>query len=504
MKPELQGIFIRESRQLLAAMRRDLTSARDRPRALPDLFRRAHTLKGNAELAEFPELKMLVVPLADILRLAKQKDELSEGKASLVLKAVEACQALIEGRKVKNMLSLVSRLREAAEGLGARRAAESPVRILLVEDSDRQAANIQRTLAECTGAVFRVERRDRLAGALERLARGGLDVVLLDLNLPDSEGLQTIAKLTARFPASPVVVLTIVDNDVLAMEAVHQGAQDYVLKSGIDAQVLPRVIHYAIERKCIEESLRKARAELALRVEERTAELRKVNRELMLFASAAAHELREPVRKIVAWGDLLKEQYGESLGENGLKLLGEMQRAARRQSDIIDSLRDLTKVTTQSLPMEPVDLNAVIGDILADIAPRWTEAGGRVEVERLPTLKADKLQMRQLFQNLLANAFKYRKKDQPPLVAIRVRERRGGMAEITVEDNGIGFEQEYAQKIFQPFERLHGQREYEGVGMGLAICARIVARHGGDISARSEPGKGSIFTVILPTAQDAQ
>lgn len=504
MRPELQSVFVEESQRLLEALRRGLASGEQLSRLLPELFRCAHTLKGNVKLAGFPEMELIVAPLTEGLRLAKQRGTMSREQASAVAEAVDACRALLEGRKVAGLPAVAARLRGATGASGAPGALRPRIKILLIEDSDLQAKLILGELARCDGGSFAVvERTDRLAQGLEQIARDGVDLVLLDLNLPDSQGIETFTRLSERSPAMPVVILTVADDDALAMDALHKGAQDYLVKGQIDTRVLPRIIRYAIERKRIEESLKKARGELELRVEERTSELRKANRELALFASAASHELQEPLRKIINWGDLLKRQCGPALGEAGLKLLGEMQQAARRQGDLIDSLRQLTRVTTKGRTLEPVELDAVIREILSDMSAALAQAGGRVEAGPLPTLRADRLQIRQLFQNLLSNAFKYRKKEEPPLVAIRSR-ARDGWAEISVQDNGIGFEQKYAERIFEPFQRLHGRGSYEGTGLGLAICARIVARHGGSISARGEPGKGATFTLTLPLAGPAR
>lgn len=498
MKPELESVFLEEGRQLLSAMRRALAAGEELPRALPELFRCAHMLKGNVKMAGFHEMASLVVPLAECLRAAKQRGELTQEQAAAVAEAVEACQDILEGRKAAGSRDLAARLWSAAARLGSRTDAKPMVRVLLIEDSDLQAEIIQKELAQCEGVVFTVERKDRLAAGLERVSKGGVDIVLLDLSLPDSQGLESFTGLSARAPALPVVILTIADDDALAMAALRSGAQDYLVKGQIDARMLPRVIRYAVERKRVDESLRKARGELERRVEARTSELRKANRELALFASVASHELRAPLRQILAWGDLLKENSGQALDETGLGLLRRIQEAARRQGGIVDSLRELTLVTTHGRPLEPVELDAVVGEIVADMAPLFASAGGRLEVGSLPALRADRIQMGQLFQNLFSNAFKYRDKERPPLVAVRCRLLGTAAVEIDVEDNGIGFEQKYAERIFEPFQRLHGPETYEGAGMGLSICARIVARHGGALKARGMPGKGSTFTVTLP------
>jgi signal transduction histidine kinase len=160
-----------------------------------------------------------------------------------------------------------------------------------------------------------------------------------------------------------------------------------------------------------------------------------------------------------------------------------------------------------------VDLTEVAKEVVSDLEARIEEVGGRVEVGQLPTIEADRLQMRQLLQNLIGNGLKFHKSGEAPVVEVRAEifeERRGGgggapvgtkLCRITIEDNGIGFDEEHLERIFMPFQRLHGRNVYEGTGMGLAICRKVVERHGGNITAEGAPGRGATFTVTLPLVQ---
>ncbi len=245
------------------------------------------------------------------------------------------------------------------------------------------------------------------------------------------------------------------------------------------------------------------KAELDLK--EYNEALKRSNRELQDFAYIASHDLQEPLRKVMAFGDRLKSKFGTELGEQGNDYLNRMHNAATRMRALIDDLLAYSRVATKAKPFVPVELNTVIKNILSDLEVRIKESGARVEVDDLPAIEADKMQMRQLFQNLISNALKFHKVDSPPQIKISVVKEKGGHQYIgrdyyciLVQDNGIGFEEKYHDKIFSPFQRLHGRTEYEGSGMGLAICKKIVERHGGRISASSEPGKGSVFKVCLP------
>jgi light-regulated signal transduction histidine kinase (bacteriophytochrome) len=227
------------------------------------------------------------------------------------------------------------------------------------------------------------------------------------------------------------------------------------------------------------------------------AELERSNEELESFASVASHDLREPLTKITGFSELLSECYGGVLGEDGRDYVRYIQDAGSRMSNLIDSLLKLARVTTTGQPFEPVHLGTALAEVASDVDERLRKSGGRIEVGSLPKILADRMQMYELFQNLVSNAVKYRKENEAPVVRIESHRMSSGFWEITVSDNGIGFEQESTGRIFRPFERLH-RRGFEGHGIGLAICLKIVQRHGGEITARSEPGKGSTFIVRLP------
>ena len=221
------------------------------------------------------------------------------------------------------------------------------------------------------------------------------------------------------------------------------------------------------------------------------------NREMQDFVFVASHDLQEPLRKIQSFGQFLKDEFKETLGETGRDYVERMQSAAQRMQILINDLLTLTRVTTKAQPFTPVDLNQIVQEVLVDLETRISEQKGLVEVSPLPTLKADPTQMRQLFQNLIGNGLKFRKPDLPPVIKVGAA-TLGGNVRIKVEDNGIGFDNKYAEQIFRVFERLHGRGQYEGTGIGLAICKKVVERHGGEIKAEGFPGKGSLFTIELP------
>ena len=274
-------------------------------------------------------------------------------------------------------------------------------------------------------------------------------------------------------------------------------------------------------REANEVILKAARDDLEVRVGERTAELQDLNqelersnRELQDFAFVASHDLQEPLRKIQAFGDRLLTTQGSRLDDQGRDYLDRMHSAAGRMHTLINDLLGYSRVTTKAQPFKPTNLRKIADEVVGDLEARIEESGGEVVIEELPTIDADQVQMRQLFQNLIANAWKFRRSDAPVRVKMFSERLSGesgettsttdGFVRIFVNDNGIGFDEKYLDRIFTPFQRLHARNEYEGTGIGLAVCRKIVERHGGTLTATSKTGEGSTFIVTLPATQDKE
>jgi signal transduction histidine kinase len=235
-------------------------------------------------------------------------------------------------------------------------------------------------------------------------------------------------------------------------------------------------------------------------LERRAAELARSNGELEQFASIASHDLQEPLRKIRTFTQQLTVIEADNLSDKGRDYLGRANAAAERMQKLIEDLLKFSRVATHGRPFAVVDLSAVAREVLGDLEDQVERSGAAVTVGELPAIGGDALQMRQLIQNLLSNALKFRRPGVVPEVAIEA-EIVGPMVQIMVRDNGIGFEPQYSRRIFRVFERLHGRTEYPGTGIGLALCRKIAERHGGTIVADSQPGAGSTFTVTLPLHQ---
>lgn len=251
-------------------------------------------------------------------------------------------------------------------------------------------------------------------------------------------------------------------------------------------------------------------------LKKREIALERSNRELQDFASIASHDLQEPLRKIEAFGDRLKDRCGAQLSDDGKVYLERMQHAANRMRRLINDLLTYSRVTTKAQPFETVDLGQIISEVTTDLQIAIEKSGGQVTWGQFPPIEADPLQMRIITQNLIANALKFRKPDVAPEVRIAARlcdateaHKRFGVqaaavAAIEIADNGIGFDMKYAERIFGIFQRLHGRNEYEGTGIGLATCRKIAERHGGRIVVDSAPGRGASFTIVLPVTQNRE
>ncbi len=242
-----------------------------------------------------------------------------------------------------------------------------------------------------------------------------------------------------------------------------------------------------------------------IQLERANEELGVKNRELQEFAYVASHDLQEPLRKITTFGGLIKSEFGDVLDEHGRTYLDRMTGAATRMSKLIAGLLDYSRIQTTKGAFRRIDLNLLTKNVLLDLEVAIQEASAQVYVGELPWIEGDPTQISQLLQNLIGNALKFRKPGAPPIIRVEATLQEdqddgsepGCVCIITVEDNGIGFDEKYLDRIFAPFERLHGKATYPGTGIGLAICRRIAERHGGAITAQSTPGSGSTFTVSL-------
>lgn len=364
---------------------------------------------------------------------------------------------------------------------------EERLGVLLIEDSEIFRQLIRHQLEEAAAGTIVLESVERLAAGLERLSAGGIDAVLLDLNLPDSTGIETLWKTLAHSPGAAVIVLTSLDDEDLALSAVKGGAQDYLGKEHISGEILVRSIRHAVERKRLHRKL-----------ESHAAGLERASQDLKQFARVAAEGMRSPLRVVAETCDFLLTDPGAKLDEESrARIRGALDDVERTRR----LLRDLVAYTRAGA--RPPDsgaessCEAVLAGVLDRLKSEIGESGLTVIHDALPDVAVEEDGLRQLLENLLRNAVDYRS-DAPPEVHVHA-ERQADMWLFSVRDNGTGIDQEYPGQIFEPFEKLEPGAT-AGSGVGLAVCKRIVETTGGRIWVNSEAGRGSTFYFTLPAA----
>ncbi|MDA0692876.1 MAG: PAS domain S-box protein [Nitrospinae bacterium] len=255
-------------------------------------------------------------------------------------------------------------------------------------------------------------------------------------------------------------------------------------------QSMADILGSAIERKNAEDKL-----------EQKARELERSNQELEDFAFIASHDLQEPLRKVMLFGDRIKSVYPADADDRGLNYIDRLQNSMTKMQGFIHDLLEYSRVTRTSTPLKPINLEDVVSEALNNLEAQIKRSQGTVEVLPLPSINGDAFQLAQLFQNLISNALKYSKENVPPKIKVSSRSNGNFAWEILVEDNGIGIDPKYFHKIFKPFERLHSDDQYGGTGIGLAICAKVLSRHEGSVRLESVPDKGSVFIITLPKIQ---
>ena len=412
------------------------------------------------------------------------------------------------------------------------------IRLLLIEDNPGDARLVQEHLADASGGqTFQLRHAPTLSAAMTPAADGETpDIVLLDLSLPDSFGLETLARWQAAAPTLPVIVLTGSDDEALAVAAVREGAQDYLVKGRIDGGVLVQAIRYAIERKLVQEDLRQAKNGLERRVEERTAELREINSQLQTeiaertqaqqqaaellrreqivraevesanrskdeFLAMLSHELRTPLNAILGWSEILQaEDATEVEVREGIEVI---ERNARAQARLVEDVLEVSRIICGKirLTVGRVDLKAVIDAVLASARPAAATKHIVLNTSsgNLPhAASGDAVRLQQVCWNLISNAIKFTPKGGNVTVLTRQTSEH---TEIEVADTGIGIKPDFLPFVFDRFRQSDGSitRTHGGLGLGLSISRHLVEMHGGTITVQSAgEGQGSTFTVSLP------
>ena len=389
------------------------------------------------------------------------------------------------------------------------------LKVLYVEDNPGDARLLQEILKESEMDIELVF-ADCMKQACQMLGVTVFDVLVLDLSLPDTQGLVTLQRMRAVAPALPIVVLTGLTDEAVGIQCVQMGAQDYLVKDHFDGITLKRALRYAIERQRtaeltlmtgrlqveiadrtqIEEKLKRLMAELEERVSARTVELSSANREMEAFSYSVAHDLRAPLRGMSGFAQVLMEDYADKLDAVGKGYLQRICIASQRMGNLIDDLLNLSNLTGDKMRADPVDLTRIAQVIASELQSNQMER--RVDFTIAPDMKTtgDNGLLRIVLTNLMHNAWKFTGK----LAQARIEVGSDPAAAIKtffVRDNGAGFDMAYANKLFGMFKRLHGNEEFPGTGIGLAMVQRVIHLHGGTVWAQGQVDHGATFTFTL-------
>lgn len=368
--------------------------------------------------------------------------------------------------------------------------AEPPLpRILIVDDEAAQMRALCDTLRD---QGYETAGFTDGKTALEALRKAKFELLLADLMMPGMDG---IALLHAARRADPDLVGIIMTGEgtiATAVEAMKSGAMDYILKPFKLSGILP-----VLARSLAVRHLRIANAELEQSVRERTIELETKNKDLEAFAYTVSHDLRAPLTVIVGYTDLLLEEHSRQLSAEAQKMLSAVVKGTVRMSKLIDDLLRLSRLGRQPLSKCPISVSALVREVLEELQTGRGERPVTVHVGELPDSIGDPALLKQVFANLLSNAFKFTRGRESPVVEVICRQQVGEKV-YSVRDNGAGFDMRQAKELFGAFQRLHGTEQFEGTGIGLSIAHRIVQRHGGRIWAEAETDKGAAFYFSLP------
>lgn len=408
-----------------------------------------------------------------------------------------------------------------------------PPKILLVDDREDNLLSME-SILEPDGYRFVKAGSGRQTLKI-LLSEMDFALILMDVNMPDLNGFETAALIYEREKLKHIPIIFITAHnygDENLFQGYRAGAVDYIYKpikpDLLRAKVSVFVELYVKNAQLIaqEQRLMAINKNLELEIKDRRASEEKVtelniellqnvsrleaaNKELDLFAFMASHDLQAPVRKIRMFGERLLSGYGDKLDEEGNMYLSRIQKVCNQMQQLINDILEFSKISVKKEMFQEVDLHLLISEIFTELEGAIQGKKIRLIIEEIPKLCVNAILMRQLFLNLIANAVKYSKNTGEPYIRIhseiftlqKMQDRRRQSVKYCrtfIEDNGIGFDQKYAKEIFDMFRRLHPGREYEGTGIGLALCKKIVEKHNGFISVKSKIDQGSTFIISLP------
>jgi len=382
----------------------------------------------------------------------------------------------------------------------------SPGDILIVDD---HLENLQLLFSMLTDYGYEVRRVINGKQALTAVQSEPPDIILLDILMPDMDGYEVCKQLKSRENTAeiPVIFLTALDDELDKVKAFDIGGIDYITKPFHIKEVVARIENQLTiqrQRLAIAEQNHQLKQQ-NIRLEQLNCELVKANykleqsnQDLEQFAYIASHDLRSPLQTIIGFAQILKKNYQHCFDDKGGHYLDRIVSGAYRMNRLIQGLLEYSRLNTKKSPFKQVDCNSILQQVLESLQSEIEHSRAQINRERLPKTIGDELQLEQLFQNLISNAIKYRHPEVKPQIKITVEEGLDRQYLIGIHDNGIGISCEDFQRIFQVFQRLHNE-EYPGTGIGLAVCQKIVDRHGGRIWVESEADRGTSFYFTLPS-----
>ena len=377
-------------------------------------------------------------------------------------------------------------------------AVKSAASLLIIDDNPGSLELLSSALAQPGLEIFTASNPEE---GMDLFCNRRPQIVLTDLVMPDVSGIEVLERIMEIDPATDVILITAHGSSESAVDAIRKGASDYLNKPVSIGALRERV------GKVVEKARKWQRALQCTDVQQQidggtqlkmaNQALQQSNADLEQFAYAASHDLQEPLRMISIYSQLLKEEYGNALDGHALSYIDFVVNGARRMSNLLTALLTYSRVANAAPQISPkTDALSAVNAALLNLSTVIDDTRASIEVGTLPTVQVPEIHLLELFQNLIGNGLKYRKEEYPdgerPIIRIDAKPDAGGTWLFSVSDNGIGIEPEYLTEIFGIFKRLHGSA-FEGTGIGLALCQKIVERAGGHIWAESEPGKGSIF-----------
>ncbi len=361
-------------------------------------------------------------------------------------------------------------------------------KVLIVDDTPANLDVLYKTLKD---ENYELSVAKDGANALSYVPKFQPNLILLDIMMPGMDGFETCQKLKENEVTKdiPIIFLTAKSEKKDILKGFDLGAVDYITKPFNHEEVLARVKNQ-FKVNFIQENNKRI-----------LKELERLNQDIQALSAIASQDLKEELKKVKYLGEYLKKEYKSGLDDEGQSYLEDIEMIANQLSYLTDSFLDYTKIIKEAKNFKQVKLETLAKQAIDSLENLIKETKGTVNLNSLPTITAEPLLMKRLFQSLISNALTYRRNSEPPVVDIHSRQINEESWEIAIVDNGIGFDRKYVESVFNSFERVEVRKSFEGVGMGLAICKKIVDYHGGTINAQNRPTHGTVIAIVIPEKQ---